>query len=320
MTVLSFAPSAALKVYQYFDVDEFRQSVRTLQVEFVPLFRQIAARQTILNLPGCDINLIRSFPRLMDAQLAPNCSVVGFTMDDDVPIRFNGVDRDRSVFVVGHGGGCYTALEKVARQFTSIIFTPEIHDRGWPRTSQNLTMFEITEFTHQRLRELVLQILKFASEAASAAEVLESSMGIKESLLVAIDAAFSDAVPASRIRSGNSARYFKIVHDVEAILSGRFGSPVYSAELARQIGVSVRTLHTAVLMYRGMSLHRYLRLKRLWLVRQQLVAGNQSVKACALACGFWHFSDFSRAYRLHFGEAPSQTLAKAQQSRPPARR
>jgi transcriptional regulator GlxA family with amidase domain len=65
------------------------------------------------------------------------------------------------------------------------------------------------------------------------------------------------------------------------------------------------------LMYRGMSLHRYLRLKRLWLVRQQLVAGNQSVKACALACGFWHFSDFSRAYRLHFGESPSQTLAKA---------
>lgn len=311
MTVLSFAPSAALKVYQYLDVDEFRQSVRTLQVEFVPLFRRIAARQTILNLPGCDINLIRSFPRLMDAQLAPNCTVVGFTMDDDVPIRFNGVDRDRSVFVVGHSGGGYTALEKVARQFTSVIFTPEITDRGWPRTSHNFTMFEITEVTHRRLRELVLQILRFASEATSAVEVLESAMGIKESLLAAIDAAFSDAVPASRVRSANSARYFKIVHDIEAILSGRLDSPVYSTDLARQVGVSVRTLHTAVLTYRGMSLHRYLRLKRLWLVRQQLVAGNQSVKACALSCGFWHFSDFSRAYRLHFGESPSQTLAKA---------
>ncbi|MCK1313361.1 helix-turn-helix domain-containing protein, partial [Bradyrhizobium sp. 23] len=33
-----------------------------------------------------------------------------------------------------------------------------------------------------------------------------------------------------------------------------------------------------------------------------------SVKAVALAFGFWHLSDFSRSYCDQFGETPSQTL------------
>jgi transcriptional regulator GlxA family with amidase domain len=67
-------------------------------------------------------------------------------------------------------------------------------------------------------------------------------------------------------------------------------------------------MHDVVRRYRGMSLHRYLRLRRLWLVRQRLLAGADSVKAVALAFGFWHFGDFSRSYRDQFGETPSQTL------------
>src|SRR5579883_2258531 len=64
-----------------------------------------------------------------------------------------------------------------------------------------------------------------------------------------------------------------------------------------------------------MSLHRYLRLRRLWLVRQQLRAGTQSVKATALAFGFWHFGDFAQSYRSLFGETPSETLARARGGR-----
>jgi transcriptional regulator GlxA family with amidase domain len=32
------------------------------------------------------------------------------------------------------------------------------------------------------------------------------------------------------------------------------------------------------------------------------------VSAIALDWGFWHFGEFSRAYKACFGEAPSQTL------------
>ena len=94
-------------------------------------------------------------------------------------------------------------------------------------------------------------------------------------------------------------------------MSGDIGHPFYSGDLARQVGVSVRTMHDAVKRYRGMSLHRYLRLRRLWLVRKRLIAGSHSVKACALAFGFWHLGDFSRSYRSQFGETPSDTLARS---------
>ena len=107
------------------------------------------------------------------------------------------------------------------------------------------------------------------------------------------------------------ARRFKVFRDVEASLAGDIANPLYSSELARQLGVSVRTMHDTVKRYRGMSLHRYLRLRRLWLVRKRLIEGSQSVKSCALALGFWHLGDFSRSYRSQFGEAPSETLARS---------
>src|SRR5204863_303278 len=82
------------------------------------------------------------------------------------------------------------------------------------------------------------------------------------------------------------------------------------AELARQLGASVRTLHNAVVAIRGMSLQRYTRLRRLWNVRQRLVQGlpTETVKTVALANGFWHMGEFSRLYRDLFGETPQQTL------------
>ena len=75
----------------------------------------------------------------------------------------------------------------------------------------------------------------------------------------------------------------------------------------------MRTLHNAVVAIRGMSMHRYMRLRRLWNVRQQLVRGEapQSIKAVALVNGFWHMGEFTSLYRDLFGETPQQTLLAA---------
>src|SRR5882724_9356728 len=100
--------------------------------------------------------------------------------------------------------------------------------------------------------------------------------------------------------------------------SCRATSALYSADVARQLGVSVRTLHNAVYAIRGMSMHRYMRLLRLWSVRQQLVQGcrPESIKALALVNGFWHLGEFLSLYRELFDETPQQTLAaRGQHSR-----
>jgi AraC family ethanolamine operon transcriptional activator len=87
--------------------------------------------------------------------------------------------------------------------------------------------------------------------------------------------------------------------------------PLYSKDLAWQLGTSVRTLQVASRSVVGISLHRYLRWKRLSRVWCQLSTGTLSVKAAALDNGFWHLGDFSRVYTQAFGEMPSQTCARA---------
>jgi AraC family ethanolamine operon transcriptional activator len=297
-------------IFRFTDIDAFRSSVRHLNVDFTPLVRTIAAEQIILNLAGCDINYTKSFPRIIDAQLGPNCTAVGFTMDDGYPMRFNGVEEDRPAIVIGGGGAFYSQIERTPRQYASIIFSPEIEDRGWPRSGANFRIVETSISARHVLRELVLQVLSGASEFVDSSDVAGVSAAITESLLTAIDSAFAAANTPWAV-GADTTRQFKVFRDVETLLSGDIAYPLYSGELAKRVGVSVRTMHDAITRYRGMSLHRYLRLRRLWLVRKRLIEGTQSVKACALAFGFWHLSDFSKSYRLQFGETPSETLAKA---------
>ena len=305
-------PDLVPKTFRFTDIDEFRSSVRSLEVDFTPLARTISAEQTVLNLAGCDVNFTRSFPRIIDARLTPNCTTIGFTMEDDgAPIRFNGVERDHGVVVIGSDGAGFSAVERTERRYAGIVFRPTVENRGWPRAVVNFQIFETSFAAQQRLRELVVQVLTVAPQLADSISATEASAAIRESLLAGVDAVFADVIRSRWTTYANSTRQFKIFKDIEEALSSDLGKPIYSEALARQVGVSVRTLHDAVRRYRGMSLHRYLRLRRLWLVRRALLAGTDSIKACALAFGFWHLGDFSASYRLRFGETPSQTLAKA---------
>lgn len=303
------APGLAPKIFRFSDADEFRNAIRGLNFEFTPLVRRISAEQTILSLPGCDVNLTRAFPRVVDAQLVENCTAIGFTMDNlDVPIRFNGSQRARPVVVIGSGGAAYTTIEEVQRQIASVVFRPEVTDRGWPRAALSFKIFETTAVGLNRLRSVVREVLAAAAEPVGTAEIPFKAAAMKESLLGAVDDAFESIVSVRWTLRPNDERNFKIFQDIRALLSDDLSQPIYSEEIARKLGLSVRTMHDVVRRYRGMSLHRFLRLRRLWLVRQRLLAGADSVKAVALAFGFWHLSDFSRSYRDQFGETPSQTL------------
>ncbi|WP_375160098.1 helix-turn-helix domain-containing protein [Bradyrhizobium sp. RDT46] len=311
MNSIDDVPGLAPRIFRFSDVDEFRYAIRGLDLEFTPFVRSISAEQIILSLPGCDVNLTTAFPRVVDAQLVENCTAVGFNMDDlDVPIRFNGSQRARPAIVIGSGGAAYTIVEEVQRQIASVIFRPEVTDRGWPRASRSFKIFETSAAGLDRLRHVVREVMAAASEPVEAADLRLTARAMKESLLAAVDHALMDVVSVRWTLRPNDERNFRIFREISALLSDDLSQPIYSEEIARKLGLSVRTLHDVVRRYRGMSLHRYLRLRRLWLVRRRLLAGADSVKAVALALGFWHLSDFSRSYRDQFGETPSQTLER----------
>lgn len=190
-------PGVALKTFRFSDADEFRNAIRGLNFEFTPFVPKISAEQTILSLPGCDVNLTRAFPRVVDAQLVENCTAIGFTMDDlDVPVRFNGAQRARPVIVIGNGGASYTTIEEVPRQIGSVVFRPEVTDRGWPRAAQSFKIFETSAAALNRLRDVVREMLAAASEPVEASELPLKAAAMRESLLAAVDHTVESIVPA----------------------------------------------------------------------------------------------------------------------------
>ena len=88
---------------------------------------------------------------------------------------------------------------------------------------------------------------------------------------------------------------------------------LYVTDLCEVAGVSERTLQYAFKEVMGMTPVAYLTRLRLHRVRQALRAathGSTTVTTAALKWGFWHFGDFSRAYKTCFGELPSETLRR----------
>jgi AraC family ethanolamine operon transcriptional activator len=311
MQISSLTPSPALKRFGFSDIDQFRQAFRSVEVQFTPMCRAATAEQAILFLPGCELYLLRTFPRVLDAALGPGCTFVGLTMADNFAFRFNGLDKDRPALSLGYGGAGYKVLESEGCFSAALIFSPEIRSRGWPTQESVFLPCVITADAEQRLRDVVWAAFRFASDAPADAVGTEALLGLRETILAAIDVALAGQLQPQFVRVGTWRRYFDIVQKIERALADRFGGPIYSEVLANEIGVSVRTMHNAMLQFRGMSLHRYLRIRRLWSVRRQLLSGAHKVSACALANGFWHLGEFAQVYAAQFGETPSQTLARA---------
>jgi AraC family ethanolamine operon transcriptional activator len=109
-------------------------------------------------------------------------------------------------------------------------------------------------------------------------------------------------------------RRVRIVADAEDFLAAAMGRPIYTQEIAAALGVGQRLLTAAFSAVYGMSVHRYLLLRRLHLVRRSLMSpagASTRIKTVALDHGFWHLGQFTRDYRAMFGETPTETLAGA---------
>lgn len=99
----------------------------------------------------------------------------------------------------------------------------------------------------------------------------------------------------------------------EDLLRESLDAPWTVGALARRCGVAARTLQSAFHAAHGLGPMQWLRRERLAAVRRALLAGDDapaSISQAALAHGFTHLGEFSRAYREAYGETPSRTRAR----------
>jgi AraC family transcriptional regulator, ethanolamine operon transcriptional activator len=104
-----------------------------------------------------------------------------------------------------------------------------------------------------------------------------------------------------------------VVRTAEDYALSHLDERVYVTDLCRAAAVSERALEYAFREVMGLTPVGYLIRLRLHRVRQALLAathGATTVSTVALDWGFWHFGEFSRAYKDCFGELPSDTLRR----------
>jgi AraC family ethanolamine operon transcriptional activator len=117
------------------------------------------------------------------------------------------------------------------------------------------------------------------------------------------------APPRTEFHRARQETVARITHFLEAQTNGH----TRLADLCEAVGVSERTLRAIFHDAFGIGPGRYLRVRRLELIRVALAMAEPTQDTVAAIAARYGFSDGGRMakdYLLHFGEYPSATLAR----------
>jgi AraC family ethanolamine operon transcriptional activator len=312
MPVRWLKPSRVLSIEHYDDFETFRPSEVLGGGISTPLDpRHFSLHRAILPLQDGLFVLQRTFARRLQADVGTDHGV-GLVIPLACHSIANGREIDNSMIGIVRGKVATEAVERHPNTYLMLRFNSDMRHRGWADYETGLQFTRLNDDAMARLRAAILDMFCLASRCNDPRQFEAINRPVQERLLASLDAALAP-VDAQGLRRGSFDKQRRLVArlDEAAMLSG--GIPLYSGDLANTLGVSVRTLQSATQAVHGVSLHHHLRLKRLWSTRTQLMTGGNgtSVKAAALANGFWHMGEFSKLYKTMFGEMPSGTLAQA---------
>lgn len=299
--------SNVLQISRFPDFDHFRSIEQLAEAKSIPLaWKGFAASFAAVTLRSCTIYLQRTFPRILHVRYLTTGAIAGFSMADTVSLTMNGIEAQPQALLLAKGDAVCEIVEPQANLVALVNFAA-VEDRGWPGAPNSALFIALRPAELVALRAVTRDILLLASHSPDLLAQPRVVDQLEESLLEAVD----HAVQMSPVDAGRAdlGTYLVLVRKLDEFLQDNAARTFYSADVAREFKVSVRTLNNAVVAIRGMSMHRYIRLRRLWNVRQQLVQGASidTMKAIALANGFWHMGEFRTLYRDLFGETPQQT-------------
>jgi AraC family ethanolamine operon transcriptional activator len=218
----------------------------------------------------------------------------------------------------------------------SVGFVPE---PGWESISVLLRPEELSE--HLRLRgrddqfrvprdvealrvglgieqNLFTWCKRLIDTAIAQPELFNEGMELRAAAQVDLMETLLETLAATRARAPERSERTKQGHSDIVRLAERFAMAntadrLYVTDLCKATKVSERSLEYAFRSVMGLSPVAYLTRLRLHRVRHALqiaVPGSTTVTTEALNWGFWHFGEFSRAYKDCFAESPSDTLRR----------
>jgi AraC-like DNA-binding protein len=158
------------------------------------------------------------------------------------------------------------------------------------------------------------RLARTGARAPALFEMKEERLAAEADLLETLLATLRVATGLQPTRSDHAhLAQSRIVKLAEAYALSNAESRLYVTDLCRAAAVGERTLEYAFKEVLGLSPMAYLTRLRLHCARRTLLSAtprSTTVSVEALRWGFWHFGEFSRAYKACFGEAPSETLRR----------
>lgn len=168
-------------------------------------------------------------------------------------------------------------------------------------------------------------VMQSAAAAAARTPRTFDTKQPREALRDALLQAMRDLIAGAGGAGPSGGRYRprtwrRIVLGADEYLRANVARPIYTEELCAALGISASSLTDAYHATFGLSPHRFLKLRRLIMVRsllRSLEGPARPVQSVALAHGFWHLGQFAIDYRAMYGEMPSETLAHARSAATP---
>lgn len=276
----------------------------------LPLAGDFDFFQATLRLGHLRLVVVQRPPCASEGYLEPEQAGIALSMADSPGLKLDGLEIDRPV-LVSHGAMSHRIFQP-SRLTIAAVFLPGVDgDRGWPERMHTARVNPIQLGPLHQLRSIFQDIVRLSVRDPSRFARERVVSGMQQSLLGTIDHAFLTAPGAT---AGGLAirKYVQTCRLADEFIVANSGHLPSSADIASAAGVTIRTLHNAMIAVHGMSLQRFMILNRLWAARAALsnVRTAELVKTVAFDHGFWHMGRFSRTYRTFFGELPSETMAR----------
>lgn len=222
---------------------------------------------------------------------------------DADPVYFMPGSKEYDIYVPAGARTSYVSFDQ--DEFLSAART--LDPANWERAPEEL--ISLSTAGQVALEQVVNRWLQSTGSAAAPDPEAMRQRVLQEVLEVVTTSDGSQASSTDRVRAFQVCRMAR--EYVKAHLAD--DSLPTIVDICRYVGVSERALQYAFRAYADRSPLAYLRLCRLNQVRgglSQPATQATTVTEVATRHGFFHLGKFARDYRLHFGEPPSETLAR----------
>lgn len=306
----------------YCEARDLATHVHSMTLEALPILQGLfKASVSSIALDDVTLEIVRSDPVLLLGKAAEDRSGFVLMLDGVGEAKWNGAAIGSSQVAL-FGNGCPVAIASRAAFHCAIVSFSGAESDGLASPHRRRLWQDQPGSVMQVDGRAHAQLADFAC-AAEQMTLSDAGLSGRPKGFQAQCATFQDEIRnlfAPQQRDTPQRRHrplsrVQVVRRADEYLQANPARPIYTDELCSALGVSASCLHGAFEATFGLSPHRYLKLRRMTMVRVMLLSGSDpwhSVKSAALSHGFWHLGQFAHDYRALFGESPSETLIRAQ--------